>query len=256
MINILNKFENKVQNTNPVFNNENLKNYLKLLDNIDDIKNTPLKDISGGYNGKKTSVNIANISKELISKIRVLYSHEEISSCKINIKNKEKSIRLLNEAYAKADNAILSWWENERRIFPSSIINRKIDNLNLNKDASVNKELNIDKKLKEIIFILTSKKFNLNLDIKAAQSTIIQHLQDIPDVVKAIDELGISNDSYSKYETYCLMAEYIYNFLSENKNEVDFSKIKDAVKEIAERNLVTPKDRLTSLYSTYTLIFL
>lgn len=256
MKNISNNFVIKKQNTETVFNNDNLKGYVKLLNNIKDIKNTPLKDIPGGCNGEKVSVNIAEISRDLLSKILKLYTPQKISSCKISTKNREKSIRLLNKAYEKIDEDISDWWENERKIFPSSIINRRIDNLNLNKDASVNKELHIDKKLKEIIFILTSKKFNLNLDIKAAQSTIIQHLQDIPDVVKAIDELGISNDSYSKYETYCLIAEYIYNFLSGNKNKVDFSKIKDAVKEIAERKLVTPEDKLASPYSTHTLIFL
>ncbi|MFU8907997.1 hypothetical protein ACNARK_14360 [Proteus sp. DFP240708] len=248
MKNISNSFVIKKKNTGAFFNDYNLKGYTKLFNNIKDIKNTPLKDISCGCNGKKVSVNIAEISRELLSKILKLYTPTKISSYKINTGNIEKSIKLLNKAYEDIDKNMSEWWENENIIFISSLINRRIDILNLNKENK------IDKKLKEIIFTLISKEFNLNLDIKAAQSTIIQHLQDIPEVVKAIDELGIANDSHSKYETYCLIAEYIYNILSENK--VNFSKIKDAVKEIAQRNLVTPKDKLASPYSTRTLIFL
>ncbi|WP_100158271.1 hypothetical protein [Proteus columbae] len=263
MKNILINFAIKKQNTETIFDNDNLKNYVKLLNNIKDIKNTPLIDFSGS-NGEKVSVNIAEISRDLLSKILKLYTPTKISSCNISTENKEKSIKLLNKAYKKIDKDILDWWKNERIIFPSSIISRRIDNLNLNKDVNINKEnyidkkFFIDKKLKEIIFILISKEFNLHLDKKAAQSTMIQHLQDIPEVVKAIDELGISEDPHLKYETYCLMAEYIYNFLSVNKNEVDFSKIKEAVKEIAERKLATPKDGLTqpSPYFTNTLAFL
>lgn len=248
MINTLNKVQNKVQNKGAVFNDHNFKGYTKLLNNIKDIKNTPLKDISCGCNGKKVSVNIAEISRELLSKILKLYTPTKISSYKINTENREKSIKLLNKAYGKIDGYISDWWENEIKIFPSSRINREIDNLYHDEKFIMNKET------KKILFFLISKKFNLDLDNNAAQSTIIQHLQDIPEVVKAIDELGIANDSHSKYETYCLIAEYIYNILSENK--VDFSKIKDAVKEIAERNLVTPEDKLASPYSTRTLIFL
>ncbi|HEJ9481253.1 hypothetical protein GHV25_09060 [Proteus mirabilis] len=248
MKNISNSFVIKKKNTGAFFNDYNLKGYMKLFNNIKDIKNTPLKDISCGCNGKKVSVNIAEISRELLSKILKLYTPTKISSYKINTENREKSIKLLNKAYGKIDGYISDWWENEIKIFPSSRINREIDNLYHDEKFIMNKET------KKILFFLISKKFNLDLDNNAAQSTIIQHLQDIPEVVKAIDELGIANDSYSKYETYCLIAEYIYNILSENK--VDFSKIKDAVKEIAERNLVTPEDKLASPYSTRTLIFL
>ncbi|WP_311747944.1 hypothetical protein [Proteus penneri] len=250
MKSISNIFAIKRQNAENVFNNDNLKGYVKLLNNIKDIKNTPLIDIPSGCNGKKVSVNITEISRALLSKILKTYTPTEISSYRVSKENKEKSIKLLNKAYKKIDKDISGWWKDEKKILPSSIINRTIDNLYKRDKVIINKET------KQILFFLISKKFNLNLDENAAQSTMIQHLQDIPEVVKAIDELGSSENSYLKYENYCLITEYIYNFLSENK--VDFSKIKEAVKEIAERTLVTPKDELTqpSPYYKHTLAFL
>ncbi|MCO8050636.1 hypothetical protein NI531_07825 [Proteus penneri] len=250
MKSISNIFAIKRQNAENVFNNDNLKGYVKLLNNIKDIKNTPLIDIPSGCNGKKVSVNITEISRALLSKILKTYTPTEISSYRVSKENKEKSIKLLNKAYEKIDKDISGWWKDEKKILPSSIINRTIDNLYKKDKVIINKET------KQILFFLISKKFNLNLDENVAQSTMIQHLQNIPEVVKAIDDLGLSENSYLKYETYCLIAEYIYNFLSENK--VDFSKIKEAVKEIAERKLVTPKNKLTqsSPYSKHTLAFL
>ncbi|KLU19263.1 hypothetical protein ABE79_05905 [Proteus mirabilis] len=70
----------------------------------------------------------------------------------------------------------------------------------------------MNKEIKQRLFSLISHEFNLELDSNVAQSTLIQQLQDIPEVVKVIDDLRISDNSYLKYEVYCLLAENIYNF--------------------------------------------
>lgn len=242
----------KNHNTNTVVNKEQLNIYGKFLNNIKNIKNTHL-DISIGDGGKRkeVSVDIAKLSKELISKIRDLYTPEAISSYRINPKNQVKSILLLNEAYEKIDDDILDWWINEKKVLPSSIINRIIDNLYHDDKIIINKET------KQFLFFLISKQFKLDLDRNAAQSTMIQHLQDIPEVTQAIDDLSISDNSYLKYEIYCLLAGNIYNFLSGNENEVDFSAIKKAIQEVAQRKFDTPKNELAhpSLYPRITLAF-
>lgn len=239
-------------NQNTVINKEPLNTYGNFLNNIKNIKNTYL-DISIDIfdKRKEITVDIAKLSKDLISKIRDLYTPEEISSYRINVKNQEKSIELLSNAYKKIDSDILGWWINEKKVLPSSIIHRTIDNLYHDNKIIVNKEA------KHILFFLISNQFKLDLDKNAAQSTMIQHLQNIPEVVKAIDDLGISDNSYLKYEIYCLLAGNIYNFLSGNENKINFSKIKEAIKEIVQRKFATSKNKLTHLpfYSGYTLAF-
>lgn len=76
-------------------------------------------------------------------------------------------------------------------------------------------------------------------------------------VVKAIDDLEISDNSHLKYEIYCLLAENIYNFLSDNENKVNFSEIKDVVKEIAQRKSDTSNSKSvrSSFYPSFTLTF-
>lgn len=244
----------KKYNDSTVINKEQLNGYGGFLNNIKeikDIKNTHLEIVAANNSKKETSVNIAKLSKDLISKIRDLYTPDEISSYRIGDKNKEKSIGLLNEAYGKIDADILDWWRNEKKILPSSIINRTIDKLYYNDKIIINKET------KQSLFFLISRQFKLDLDCNAVQSTMIQHLQDIPAVVKAIDDLNISNNSYLKYEIYCLLAEDIYNCLSGNENEVDFYEIKKAIKEVVQRKIGTSKNELTysSFYPTLTLAF-
>ncbi|EEG83224.1 hypothetical protein PROPEN_03988 [Proteus penneri ATCC 35198] len=92
MKSISNIFAIKRQNAENVFNNDNLKGYVKLLNNIKDIKNTPLIDIPSGCNGKKVSVNITEISRALLSKILKTYTPTEISSYRVSKENKEKKI--------------------------------------------------------------------------------------------------------------------------------------------------------------------
>lgn len=69
--------------------------------------------------------------------------------------------------------------------------------------------------------------------------------------------MNISDNSYLKYEIYCLLTGNIYNFLSGNENEVDFSAIKKAIQEVAQRKFDTPKNELAhpSLYPRFTLVF-
>ncbi|NBN72662.1 hypothetical protein GWJ01_16340 [Proteus sp. G2618] len=252
MTNIFSKPAILNNNSNVVFNKEPLNNYGNFLNNIKNIKNTYL-DISICDNNKRKeiTVDIADLSKKLISKIRDLYTPEEISSYRVDIKNPEKSTSLLNEAYKKVDDNILDWWINEKKVLPSSIINRTIDNLYRNE------KIIVDKETKQCLFSLISHEFNLELDSNVAQSTLIQQLQDIPEVVKAIDDLGISDNSYLKYEVYCLLAGNIYNFLSGNENKVNFSEIKEAIKEIAQRKFGVPKSELGgfSFYPVFTLAF-
>lgn len=252
MTNIFSKPAILNNNSNVVFNKEPLNNYWNFLNNIKNIKNTYL-DISICDNNKRKeiTVDIADLSKKLISKIRDLYTPEEISSYRVDIKNPEKSTSLLNEAYKKVDDNILDWWINEKKVLPSSIINRTIDNLYRNE------KIIVDKETKQCLFSLISHEFNLELDSNVAQSTLIQQLQDIPEVVKAIDDLGISDNSYLKYEVYCLLAGNIYNFLSGNENKVNFSEIKEAIKEIAQRKFGVPKSELGgfSFYPVFTLAF-
>ncbi len=252
MKNISAKFVIVNNNPNKVNDKEPLNTYGNFLNNIKNIKNTYLDiSIANCDKKKEITVDIAKISKELISKIRDFYTPEETSSYRVDIKNQVKSMELLNKAYKKVDSDILGWWRNEKKILPSSIIHRAIDNLYHDNKIIVNKEA------KQILFFLISNQFKLDLDKNAAQSTMIQHLQNIPEVVKAIDDLGVSDNSYLKYEIYCLLAGNIYNFLSGNEKKVDFSKIKEAIKEIAQRKFATSKNELThpSFYSGYTLAF-
>ncbi|QIG06109.1 hypothetical protein [Proteus sp. ZN5] len=252
MTNIFSKPAILNNNSNVVFNKEPLNNYGNFLNNIKNIKNTYLDISICDYNKRKEiTVDIADLSKKLISKIRDLYTPEEISSYRVDIKNPEKSTDLLNKAYKKVDDNILGWWINEKKVLPSSIINRTIDNLYRNE------KIIVDKETKQCLFSLISHEFNLELDSNVAQSTLIQQLQDIPEVVKAIDDLGISDNSYLKYEVYCLLAGNIYNFLSGNENKVNFSEIKEAIKEIAQRKFGVPKSELGgfSFYPVFTLAF-
>ncbi|QIF94132.1 hypothetical protein [Proteus vulgaris] len=252
MKSILSKISIVNNDQNTVVNKEPLNTYGIFLNNIKNIKNTYL-DISIGNcdKRKEITVDVAKLSKELISKIRELYTSKKISSYRVDIKNKEKSMEFLNNAYKVIDSAILEWWEDEKEVLPSSIIHRTIDNL------YIDEEISLKPNDKKTLFFLISNKFKLGLNKNAAQSTMIQNLQDIPEVVKAIDDLGISDNSHLKYEVYCLLAENIYNFLSGNENKVDFSKIKDAIKDVAQRKFGTSENKLTHppLYSKYTLAF-
>ncbi|MBG2836156.1 hypothetical protein [Proteus terrae] len=252
MINIFSKPSIVNNDSNKVFNKESLNNYGNFLNNIKNIKNTYLDlSIEGDNKGKEVTVDIANLSNKLISKIRELYTPEEISSYRVDVKNKAKSIELLNKAYKKIDSDILDWWKSEKKVLPSSIINRTIDNLYRDEKIILNKEI------KQRLFSLISHEFNLELDSNVAQSTLIQQLQDIPEVVKVIDDLRISDNSYLKYEVYCLLAENIYNFLSGNENEVGFLGIKYAIKEVAQRLFKTSENTSvhSSFYPALTLTF-
>ncbi|SUC00813.1 IpaB/EvcA family [Proteus vulgaris] len=252
MKSILSKISIVNNDQNTVVNEEPLNNYGFFLNNIKNIKNINL-DISIGNcdKSKEITVDVAKLSKELISKIRELYTSKKTSSYRVDIKNKEKSMEFLNNAYKVIDSTILAWWKGEKEVLPSSIIHRAIDNLYIDEGIS------LDSKEKQTLFFLISNKFKLDLNKNAAQSTMIQNLQDIPQVVKAIDDLGISDNSHLKYEIYCLLAGNIYNFLSGNENKVDFSKIKDAIKEVAQRKFGTSENKLTHppLYPKCTLAF-
>lgn len=142
MINIFSKPSIVNNDSNKVFNEGTLNNYGDFLNHIKNIKNTYLElSIEGNNKGKEVSVDIANLSNKLISKIRDLYTPEKISSYRINKKNKEKSMELLNDAYKKIDDDILGWWINEMKILPSSIIHRIIDNLYHDDKIIIDKEV-------------------------------------------------------------------------------------------------------------------
>ncbi|MEZ2683625.1 hypothetical protein ACBQ20_02235 [Proteus vulgaris] len=225
-----------------VINNSQLNSYEKLLNNINNIQNTHLEIIVENDNEKrKMSLNVAQLAKNLISDILDIYISEGIAYNKINMKNTEKSKNTLAEIYEKADGAISEWWENEKIILPSSIVQRAIDNLYLENGTIM------DKKTKENLFLLISKKFDIKLNIKAAQSSMIQQLQNIPMVVEEINKLNIpniSNNSYLIYDIYSLLAESIYNILLGNEKMVKFSELKEAVKEISQRKISVHQNKL------------
>ncbi|MEQ4986498.1 hypothetical protein ABN080_03350 [Proteus sp. fly-1089] len=227
---------------NIVINNSQLNSYKKLLNNINNIQNTHLEIIVENDNEKrKMSLNVAQLAKNLISDILDIYISEGIAYNKINMKNTEKSKNTLAEIYEKADGAISEWWENEKIILPSSIVQRAIDNLYLENGTIM------DKKTKENLFLLISKKFDIKLNIKAAQSSMIQQLQNIPMVVEEINKLNIpnvSNNSYLIYDIYSLLAESIYNILLGNEKMVKFSELKEAVKEISQRKISVHQNKL------------
>lgn len=231
-----------------VINNSQLNSYEKLLNNINNIQNTHLEIIVENDNEKrKMSLNVAQLAKNLISDILDIYISEGIAYNKIDMKNTEKSKNILSEIYEKADSDISEWWENEKIILPSSTVQRAIDNLYLENGTIM------DKKTKENLFLLISKKFDIKLNIKVAQSSIIQQLQNIPMVVEEIKKLNIpnipnasnaSNNSHLIYDIYSLLAESIYNILLGNEKMVKFSELKEAVKEISQRKISVHQNKL------------
>lgn len=224
---------------NVIVNKNQLNTYEKLLNNINNVKNTHL-DITVEHDNekRKMSLDVAQLAKDLISEILCFYMSENLTYDKKSMKNREKSKENLEKAYKKTDSAMSEWWRNERKILPSSIIHRAIDNL-YRKNKTV-----VDKETKKELFFLISKNFEINLDNNAAQSSMIQHLQDIPEVIEAINKLNISNNSYLKYEIYCLLAENIYNFLLGNTKTVNFSELKEAIKEINQRKSNVHQNKL------------
>ncbi len=171
--------------------------------------------------------NEGDFSKDLIYKIFNTYLKQDILH-----KNKgdiEGFAKELRNSYAKADETFFGWCQDEKEVLPSSIIHHEIDKKCKNYNIAIPNES------KRSIFFYIANRADIKLNNGAAQSTIIQQLVDIPDVVEAVNKLGISNDCHLKYDFYCFLAENIYNDLLKNEQKVNFFKIKDAIKIIIEK---------------------
>ena len=202
--------------------------YESILNKIKTINNTSL-EIPMDYkkNEIDLNVNISKISKDLIYKIFNTYLKQDIlHKKKGDIEGFAKELR---NSYAKADETFFGWCQDEKEVLPSSIIHHEIDKQCKNYNIAIPNES------KRSIFFYIANRADIKLNNGAAQSTIIQQLVDIPDVVEAVNKLGISNDCHLKYDFYCFLAENIYNDLLKNEQKVNFFKIKDAIKIIIEK---------------------
>ncbi|ODQ07935.1 MULTISPECIES: hypothetical protein [Enterobacterales] len=228
------------------FCNGDLSCYENLLKRIENISNKSL-DIPIDYrrNGIELSVDITKISKELIYKIFNTYLEKKRLH-----RDKNKINKFLKESKkpcTEEKELFSGWCKDEKEVFPSSKIHREIDN------QCKDYNLSLSEKDKKYIFFYIANRLNIKLNIKAIQSTMVQQLIDIPDVIEVIDKLGITHDHRLKYDFYYFLAENIYNLLLKNEKKIDFISIKNAIKEIIQDKIKSTSTS-TSFYPKYTFV--
>ncbi|EOQ6579852.1 bfpT-regulated chaperone [Escherichia coli] len=121
--------------------------------------------------------------------------NDEVIKCSIG----ERTIRfsvdkfsgnILDTVRRQSAKNIDGWVKDEQMVYPSRVINQEIDNYCLQRNEKITTEV------KQRIFSLVSQKYQLSLDIKAAQSSINHVIMGNASFGKKIDALcdGMSRD--------------------------------------------------------------
>ncbi|EEV2852519.1 bfpT-regulated chaperone [Escherichia coli] len=121
--------------------------------------------------------------------------NDEIIKCSIG----ERTIRfsvdkfsgnILDTVRRQSAKNIDGWVKDEQMVYPSRVINQEIDNYCLQRNEKITTEV------KQRVFSLVSQKYQLSLDIKAAQSSINHVIMGNASFGKKIDALcdGMSRD--------------------------------------------------------------
>ncbi|MBI6527869.1 hypothetical protein JEP40_01840 [Proteus vulgaris] len=177
---------------------DEISNYQSLLKNINEAKNT---FASLRYKEKSTDINLKDVSQRLA--IMML----------------ESTVKDLNSPTAKKltlEQMIGKWKEEERVTLISAIINREIDHI----CAKKNKHLTGENR-KEI-FVELSKEYNIEINSKCAQSSIIQSLLRDTHVMEKISSLKIDEILKNNLTIKPLKNELvkIKNNTQENNNSI------------------------------------
>ncbi|QHP76502.1 hypothetical protein EKQ45_11290 [Proteus vulgaris] len=186
--NILNKKENITS-----INNDYNIGYQTLMKSIDSAKNTSIN-----LSNKKTSISfdINTISREISTSLLLSLVEEYLHPI-----DKYNRIIISDE--------IIKWKDQEKITFPSSVINKKIDQF------CIENQCGITTKEKKEIFNVISEKYKINTDIKSAQSSIVQMLLNDNEITKKIDSLEICKED----NVQDLKNKYLRNKYLKNKNE-------------------------------------
>ncbi|EMW1510657.1 bfpT-regulated chaperone [Escherichia coli] len=121
--------------------------------------------------------------------------NDEVIKCSIG----ERTIRfsvdkfsgnILDTVRRQSAKNIDGWVKDEQMVYPSRVINQEIDNYCLQRNEEITTEV------KQRVFSLVSQKYQLSLDIKAAQSSINHVIMGNASFGKKIDALcdGMSRD--------------------------------------------------------------
>ncbi|EEU2513227.1 bfpT-regulated chaperone [Escherichia coli] len=121
--------------------------------------------------------------------------NDEVIKCSIG----ERTIRfsvdkfsgnILDTVRRQSAKNIDGWVKDEQMVYPSRVINQEIDNYCLQRNEKITTEV------KQRLFSLVSQKYQLSLDIKAAQSSINHVIMGNASFGKKIDALcdGMSRD--------------------------------------------------------------
>ncbi|EJL4703971.1 bfpT-regulated chaperone [Escherichia coli] len=121
--------------------------------------------------------------------------NDEVIKCSIG----ERTIRfsvdkfsgnILDTVRRQSAKNIDGWVKDEQMVYPSRVINQEIDNYCLQRNEKITTEV------KQRVFSLVSQKYQLSLDIKAAQSSINHVIMGNASFGKKIDALcdGMSRD--------------------------------------------------------------
>ncbi|EFA7273930.1 bfpT-regulated chaperone [Escherichia coli] len=121
--------------------------------------------------------------------------NDEVIKCSIG----ERTIRfsvdkfsgnILDTVGRQSAKNIDGWVKDEQMVYPSRVINQEIDNYCLQRNEKITTEV------KQRVFSLVSQKYQLSLDIKAAQSSINHVIMGNASFGKKIDALcdGMSRD--------------------------------------------------------------
>ncbi|EJW8512950.1 bfpT-regulated chaperone [Escherichia coli] len=121
--------------------------------------------------------------------------NDEVIKCSIG----ERTIRfsvdkfsgnILDTVRRQSAKNIDGWVKDEQMVYPSRVINQEIDNYCLQRNEKIATEV------KQRVFSLVSQKYQLSLDIKAAQSSINHVIMGNASFGKKIDALcdGMSRD--------------------------------------------------------------
>ncbi|MBG3090062.1 hypothetical protein ABN196_03005 [Proteus terrae] len=191
--NILNKKENITS-----INNDYNIGYQTLMKSIDSAKNTSIN-----LSNKKTSISfdINTISREISTSLLLSLVEEYLHPI-----DKYNRIIISDE--------IIKWKDQEKITFPSSVINKKIDQF------CIENQCGITTKEKKEIFNVISEKYKINTDIKSAQSSIVQMLLNDNEITKKIDSLEIcKEDNVQDLKNKYLKSKYLRNKYLKNKNE-------------------------------------
>lgn len=207
----LNLVSNKVSNKLTSFNVERVSSYQELLEKIRSMKNTLM---TLNYENKSVEINIQDATQRLA----VMMLLATVKSSSNTIKN--------NNAI-DIDKMIEDWKVEEKITLRSAFINREIDKLPLTKEKSLTNDERIE------IFEEIKKIYNIKLDSKCTQTSIVQSLSFDNIITDKINSLKIDEDL--KKESNINFKSILSEINAGENNNLKLSRIKgDLYYEIAK----------------------